>query len=235
MKKMAFFVEGSTEQLFISKYISEIYDKKSIAITSKKGYGGGKNPISFNVISADSITDDVKFCVLIYNCRGETNIRSYIENQRKSLAKQGYTRIIGIRDLFPNVEFKDLQKLIYGLKYYLPQSDISTDFIISVMEIEAYFLCEHKHFSKVHPNLNAQLIANHLPFNPETYNVEQLSNPAKDLHDCYQLVGESYTKEYENLERTINSLNYVELYFTYSEKYKALGLLKKELDDFFNV
>jgi len=236
MKKMAFFVEGFTEMAFLCKYISEVYDKSKISITSMKVKGGSSVPISFGIIKAKSVAiNNTNYHILIYNCGGETTLRTYIINQRKTLIKEGFSRIIGIRDVFPNNKREDIHTLMKGLKYKLPQTEITIDFILSIMEIEAYFLCEHTHYSKINPSLNSTLIKANLSFDPEIDNMESLNNPAKDLHDCYQLVGESYTKDNNLIERTIDTLNFAELYFNHSNTYSTLGRLKAELDTFLDV
>ena len=42
MKKIAFFVEGQSEQLFINKLLKEIAGYRNISITLKEIVGGGK-------------------------------------------------------------------------------------------------------------------------------------------------------------------------------------------------
>ena len=44
---------------------------------------------------------------------------------------------------------------------------IVVDFILSIMEIEAWFLAEHSHFAKIDPKITLEAIADKLKFNPE--------------------------------------------------------------------
>ena len=232
MKKIAFFVEGLTEQLFLNKFIEEVYDNSTISISSIKVKGGNKIPISFTLISASAPLTAAQYTILIYNCGGDSSIRSYIMKQRMSLIKNGFSKVIGMTDLYPNFERTDFHKLDYSLRFRLPQTEIEIDFIINTMEIEASFLCEHTHFAKINPSLTPSLINTNLGFDPEKQNMELRDRPAEDLNKCYNLVGDEYTKESVNIKRTVDYLNYTELYFTHSNTYKALGKLKTELDLF---
>lgn len=236
MNKIAFFVEGATETYFLIELIENTYNKKNISITAKKGKGGSaKMALSFTEISADSITDETKFFVLIINCAGETNIRSYINDQRESLIKAGYSKIIGWRDVYPNVERKDIHKLWYGLGLNLSQKDIQTQFILSVMEIESCFLSEVNHLKKIDPALNPKLISDSLGFNPEIDDMQLRDSPGNDLHNCYSLVGQQYTKDPLILERTIKSIDYVNIYFELRNKIKYIDEIISNLDVFFKV
>jgi hypothetical protein len=234
MKKIAFFVEGRTESNFIIKLIEEAYDKKEIAITSKRGKGGANVEVSFTVISADSITDDTKFHVLIINCTGESNLRTYINDRREDLIKDGFTKIIGIRDVYPNFERKDIPLLERGLYCRMPQKPIETEFIISVMEMETCFLSEQNHFSKIHNGLTADLIHSSLGFHPVNDDMQLRDAPSVDLHSCYNIVGESYTKDAACIDRTIANLDYNNIYYNLKGKVQHLNRLITNLDDFFH-
>lgn len=233
MKKIAFFVEGRTESCFIIKLIEEAYDKKKIAITSKRGKGGSNIEINFTTIFADSISDDTKFHVLIVNCTGESNLRTYINDRREDLIKDGFSKIIGMRDVYPNFGRKDIHNLTQGLNFRLSQKPIETEFIISVMEIETCFLAEHFHFAKIHPSLNADLIYQSLGFNPFNEDMQLRDVPSFDLNSCYNIVGANYSKEDAVVDRTINNLDYGNLYFNLKGNIKHLEMLISNLDEFF--
>lgn len=154
-------------------------------------------------------------------------------NQRQSLINQGYERIIGIRDVYP-IDRADIPKLKSGLYYKLPQKDAPIDIILSVMEIETWFISESTHFPKIDRRLNVASIVASLGFNPETDDMEQRDNPAKDLHDCYQIVGKTYAKKnLAILSRTIDALDYGDLYLSLPNRIPSLLEFKTHLDNFF--
>lgn len=232
MKRIAFFVEGLTEQLFLQKLIKEVFTENKIAIESIKIQGGSKVKISFTTISAAAITDDTKYYILIYDCGGEKNIKSYINEQRDNLIKSNYSKIIGIRDVYPDFQRNEIHKLKSGLNYQLAQIPIRTEFILAIMEIEAWFLSESSHFSNIDPALTIELIKEKLHFDPSVDNMENRESPASDLHCCYQLVGKEYLKKEASLSKTIEALDYAELYFNLPAKVSSLHQLVAELDDF---
>ena len=232
MKRIAFFVEGLTEQLFLQKLISEVFTENEIAIESTKIQGGSKVKISFTTISAAAITDKTRYYILIYDCGGEKNIRSYIDEQRESLIKNNYSKIIGLRDVYPDFQRNDIHKLNYGLNFRLAQSPIRTEFILAIMEVEAWFLAESSHFEKIDPTLTIENIKSNLHFDPSTDDMSNRNEPASDLNDCYRLVGKEYTKKEASIRRTVNLLDYSELYFNLPSKVPSLKLLVDELNEF---
>ncbi len=230
MKRIAFFVEGLTEQLFLIKFIEEAYAKSRIAIASIKGSGGNKTGISFTTITAASITAQTSYYILIVDCGGDANIKSYILDQRLSLISAAYSKIIGLRDVYP-IARADIHKLTTGLYFQLPQTSVRIDFILSTMEVEAWFLSEHTHFNRIDSKLSPSVIHANLAFSPETDDMELRDTPAEDLHNSYRIVGKAYKKDNFYIQRTVNAIDYTELYF--NTKPPSLIQLKTELDSFF--
>lgn len=234
MKRYAFFVEGLTEQLFIEKLLTEIFGKNKINIETKKIKGGTKTPISITTISTTTIFNNKDYYILIYDCGGDSSIRSYIEDQRNSLLQAGYIKILGMRDVFPDFDRTEIKALQYGLYFKLPQKDLPTKFILSVMEIEAWFLAEENHYATIDSKLTNDFIKDNYSFDPSIYNTELLDEPANDLSQIYQLVGKNYTKENRRIKRTINSLDYDNIYLNVGDRINALNELLTEINSFFN-
>lgn len=230
MKKIAFFVEGQTEQLFIEKLLSEVFDYKKIAIEVKKIRGGKKVPISITAIVSPTVSSETSYYVLIYDCGGDSNIRSYIQDQRESLINSGYKKIIGIRDVYPDFKREEIHRLLYGLNFKLPQKDLSIKFILSVMEIESWFLAEQNHYLKINTTLTPEFILTNAKFNPSTFDTELIDEPALKLNEVYMLAGEKYKKENAIISRTINSIDYANLYFEVHKRISSLNELIEEIN-----
>lgn len=232
MKKIAFFVEGLTEVLFIEKLLLSLFSKKRLAINVQKISGGATIPIRFETIKVDATSTHTEFYILIYNCTGETNVKSYIEARKSNLSTQGFSYIMGIRDVFPNYSFLEIPKLQYGLKQGIrptPQN-ITIRYILSVMEIESCFLSEYTHFPKIHIALNSTLIKTNLGFDPSSDKMELLQSPANDLHNSYQLVGENYSKNPTAIYRTTSSLDYEEIYFNVRKRLSYIDEIISEVE-----
>lgn len=181
LERIAFFVEGLSEQLFIEKLLTEILGQKNISIEKRKMKGGSKMSISIIKIGAPSISPTADYFFMIIDCSGETTIATYIRNQRDSLLSKGYSAIFGLLDVRPNWSRNEIPKLRKMLYYKLPQKDIETKFILSVMEIESWFLAEEKHFKNIHPDLDVETIKKRNNFDPLS-NTELVDEPARLLH-----------------------------------------------------
>lgn len=103
MRRMAIFVEGYTELLFIDRLIREIATQKQIVIEHKKIRGGGKRsgiPTYVEILKAAADNGESLY-VLIMDCGGEHLVAQRIREEHLYLDKKGYESIIGLRDVFP--------------------------------------------------------------------------------------------------------------------------------------
>jgi hypothetical protein len=234
LKKVAFFVEGFTEQIFIERLLLEVFGSKKIAIEIRNIKGGFRFPIKISSITTPAMPPNLGYYILIYNCGGENSIRSYIQDQRKSLLKSGYSKIIGIRDVYPNFKHSEIHSLRHGLYFRLPQKEIPIIFVLSIMEIEAWFLADETHYQRIDEGLTVEFITSNYSFNPAIYNTELLNNPAADLHNIYRLVNKSYAKKKKSrIVRTVTNLDYSNIYFSVKDRISSLNQLVTEIDSIF--
>ncbi len=238
MKKIALFVEGQTEQFFVSKLLQEIAGQKNISVTLYQLRGGSKSPkqqipVSNSLYSSQSPI--ATHAVLIYDCGNDEKVKSDILEEGPSLKAQGYSRILGIRDLFPLLR-TELTRLERGLKFIPPHYQplpLPHDIIVAVMEIEAWFLAECHHYSCIDANLSPSLITSRLGFNPDVEDMTLRRHPSQDLDDIYHLVGKAYKKEKKQVQRTVECLDYAEIYL--NPKLTQLTELIKQIDAFMGV
>ncbi|MGV8830295.1 MAG: DUF4276 family protein [Breznakibacter sp.] len=231
--KTAFFVEGYTEQEFLKRLLVEIFGNKEIGIQIEEIKGGSKVGISFTKLETPALTDDVKYYVLIYNCGGDGAIKSYMLDRRSSLINAGFRKIVGLRDVYPDFKRDEIQKLIKGLYFQLPQKDIPISFILSTMEVESWFLAECNHFQNIDKSLTSDRIEQAFGFNPIVYNTELIDEPANTLKAIYKTVGKTYKKEKEIISRTIESLDYGNLYLSVNARIPSFKQLTDEIESIF--
>lgn len=232
MKRIAFFVEGLTEQLFIEKLILELLGQHNVSIEKRQMRGGKNGPIRITHIGSPQIAADSHLYILITDCGGETTVKSYIMEQRENLIRKGYSHIFGIRDVRPNIARSEIEKLKQRIYYRIPQKDCETKFILAIMEIEAWFLAEEKHFEKLHSQLTCDLIQSQLNFDP-LGNTELVEEPAQLLNQIYQLVGLSYGKTRTQLERTVENMDYANLYLEVPNRNASLKTLIDAINNSF--
>lgn len=230
MKKLAIFVEGQTEAVFIERFVEEVAGKHNVLIQSKRILGGATVPKAVRQIHAARQPAGEQYFVLIYDCCGDNLVKTRIQEEHESLTKSGYTFIIGIRDVRPAFSANDIPKLEQGLRKYIKTSLIPVHFILSVMELEAWFLAEHTHFQKVDPAISIQNIKSQLGFDPSFEDMSARENPTIDLDSCYKLAGISYRKGGD--ERTIYALDYSRFYVELDAKIPSIRQLNNCLNDF---
>lgn len=231
--KIAFFVEGYTEQYFLEKLLSEIFSSKDIAIEIKSISGGSKSPIKYTNIKSAQPNEETKYYVLIYNCGGDSNVKSYILDHRESLIKAGHKKIVGLRDLFPEFQRDEIHKLRMGLNYKVPQKDIKIQFVLSIMEIESWFLAEHSHFESIDQTLTTEHIKATFGLDLKTMNTEEVENAAETLDNIYKSVGKRYLKKTKSIDRTIEVLDYSEIYFETRKRLNSLNELIEAFEEIF--
>lgn len=233
MRKLAFFVEGAAEMLFVEGLISEVANKNDVIVDKKKIRGGGKSgkhPKRFQELAGAKQVTDERFYVLIYDCGGDQLVAQRIREEHANLTVAGYEKIIGIRDVRPSFQRHEIQALQQGMESAIDKSLAPVVFILTEMEVEAWFLAEYSHFSKIHPELNAELINDSLGFDPRTFRSGERDHPALDLEQAYSLKGVVYDKY--SVEKTVDVLDFAIVYTELSVAVPELAVLSSNIDRF---
>ena len=227
-------MEGQTELLFVRKLLNEIAGEKNIEIEeqhAKKSEEGRRVFTTISEIRAFSRTTSKKYYVLIRDCGSENNVKSDILDSYKSLSRQPYEKILGLRDVYPQ-KYDDIARLKTGLKFGVTPRSIPVRIMLAVMEVEAWFLAETTHYTEIHPSLTLAFIKSRLHLDLERIDLERRPHPAQDLNNIYHLVGFAYNKSKRNVLRTIKALDFSTIYFVLKERITFLGEFITELDAF---
>ncbi|MDR1882585.1 MAG: DUF4276 family protein [Prevotella sp.] len=233
MKRIAFFVEGQTEQIFVNRLIREILGTRQINIIQKQ-FRGGVNIPKVEIVKNSSFSRNPEYEALIFDCGSDNRVKSEILDNMETLRKNGYEMIIGLRDLYP-LPIDDLEKLEKGLRFLprkLKDDARYFDIIIAVHEIEAWFLAEASHFRKIDKRLTGRFIKEKLGFDPYTDDPQSRVHPAKDLDNIYRLAGKSYTKRYNATIRVVNKLDFNNIRFYLRYNIRPLDRLLKVIENF---
>ena len=234
INRLAIFLEGQTEQKFMQKLIREIAGETHLQLQTMKASG----PSNRRFLQQQYKTQDhpgVEYFVLIVDSGGDEPVVSDILEQHESLARQGYSRILGLRDVRPRWSRRDIPKLEQGMAKalkQLPRSAAAVDVLLAVMEIEAWFIAEYSHLEKL--GITCEAIKRELDFDPSTDDIEMVDNPAVLLNKIYELAGQSYKKELRQVQGVVNRLDYARLYLGMSDEVPRLGVLIRALDLFFS-
>lgn len=204
MIKMAFFVEGETEQLFVEWLVREIVGSAHLKIEKRSARGGVSTRRRTRIVEADRDFPEAKYYFLIVDCSGDGGVKSRIREEYQNLVRSGYSSIVALRDA-PKSRH-DIAKIRERFSEGLPASPVTIELIVAIMEIEAWFLAEHTHLCKIDPQLSAERIRSNLGFDPSADDMRLRDRPASDLDACYQLVGLTYRKGRAS-QRTIYNLD----------------------------
>ncbi|OCQ93356.1 hypothetical protein BCD67_03715 [Oscillatoriales cyanobacterium USR001] len=231
-KKIACFVEGQTEQIFVERLFQEIAGYKKISIETYKFQGGKTNriiqPLKLSTIK------DTPFFVLLYDCGNDAHVVSDIRKEHEKLTNSGYEKILGLRDLYPIPlgEKEKIEKGIRGFLKPLQKIGIPIAITLAVMEIEAWFLAEWHYFTKLDNRLTPDFILQECGLDLRIIDVEQRVHPTQDLDKIHQLVGSNYDKHEKISQEIINNLDYEFLYLHLVKSVKQLKKFIDEIDDF---
>lgn len=230
MRRLAFFVEGYSEVLFIEKLIEEIAGKNNVTI--ERGYvkGGKSCPKQLTVINAKSSNSGCAYYVLILNCQGDHQVKTRMMEEHCSFSRLGYEKIIGIRDVRPTFQYSEIPRLEGSLNGGFDAALIPAEIILSVMEIESLFLGETTHFEKVEPALTVEAIKSTLGFDPTIEDMQLRPAPADDLANCYAIVGKVYDKMH--VQVTIDALDFDRIYVELPNRFGSLMQLVSNMDVF---
>lgn len=231
MKRLAVFVEGKTEVLFVEKLLTELAGEKRIAIESWGAVAVSKGRLRFRVLRIPGDVAGQEFFVVIYDCGNDETVASTIRDQYESLVKGGHELVLGLRDVYPRPH-DDIPKLEREIPRYLPTGPVPVRIMLAVMEIEAWFLAETSHFARIHESLTLQRIKDELGIDLVTEDVEQREHPSEDLNRIYELAGGRYTKKGSDVQIVRDMLDYGELYLTVRHRVKHLDKFITALDSF---
>jgi hypothetical protein len=230
-KKLAIFVEGQTERILITRLLQEIagYKKVSVEVYQVRGDKANRKiqPLKSNLIEV------APFFILLYDCGCDSHVLSDIKKQHNSLTNNGYEKILGLRDLYPE-PLKNRTQVENGIKGFLKtfqKNGIPISMILVIMEIEAWFLGEYSFLTKIDSCLTSKFILHNIGFDLNALDVEQIPHPSQVLDSIYQLIQRSYDKSETTVEEIASLLDYEFIYLHLVKKIKQL----KQLIDAINL
>jgi hypothetical protein len=235
MKKIAIFVEGQTEQIFVLKLLSQIftigkYHADIQSLTGKTGFKrmqAVKNDRAY--LSNENIECDYYFRVI--DCHGgneESTVKSDILEQLPRLTAESFCSIIGIRDVYPLTDAARLQRNMVITNCLIPVS-----IILAVNEVEAWFLAEDKHYANLSPDLAIEKVNKIAGIDVRSETTEMITWPSDILRQIYRFIGIKYTKKAWQAQVTSDALDYENLYLSVRNRNNSLNNLLECIDGVF--
>jgi len=235
MNKLAIFVEGQTEQIFVEKLVLSLCGDANIGISVERVSGGRRRePRRVVEITGTSEPEGHEFFVLIVDCGQDERVKSDIVERHNNLVVAGYKHIVGVRDVLPHSR-DEIEQIRKGFNFRLPNGPLKPALILAIMEVEAWFLAEHSHFPQIHADLTIERIKKEFNFDPETDDMQLRNKPSKDLEDIYFLEIINYHKTRKHVERTVNSLDFSIVQNEVAARIGDLGNLVRIIQTFFDT
>ncbi len=210
MNKFAIFVEGQTEQIFVTKLIYQIYGYQ-IKLNNKDKIRG-KN--LYITIEKNDDTHLLNYLFLIIDVGTDERVASAMRENAPNMISKGFNKIIGLRDLFPHNR-KNEEKIRKAIQKEILQSPYSSKLIIhlAVMEIEAWFIADFNLFQNIDSRLTHEYIQQQLNYDLVNDDPEiAYKHPAVIIQKIYNLVGKKYRKREDDSYKIVNNIDFDYLY-----------------------
>ncbi|MDR3632322.1 MAG: hypothetical protein P4L84_00720 [Isosphaeraceae bacterium] len=223
MSKMAIFAEGYTEVVFVERLINELANQNHVRIDVRAVRGGTNVRRTCRLVRAGMPHPQQNRFVLIYDCGGDVAVKTRMMEEYDNLIKASYVIIICLRDVRPKYQLGDVHLLRQSLPLYVKTRPVTVHFLLSIMEIEAWFLAEATHYERIDPSITIEVIKNTCGFDPVIDDMQLRPFPANDLNNCYSIGGKIYEKA--NPANTVASLDYNEVCLNIAPKFNDLQRL----------
>jgi len=231
MDKLAVFVEGQTEQVFVERLIFAIAGSRNIHVDTVQAFGGRLQPRVFVEVEATRPDPAKRFYVIIYDCMGDSRVLSDVRENYDNLVAQGFKDIIALRDVFPRPA-TDIPTIRSDFDFYVQKQPFLPLLALAVMEIESWFIGEHTHFGRYDNRLTDSVVNGQLGYDPSTVDLEGIAAPVSDLRRVYAFVGKGYSKSRSHVERTVDHLDYARFYMDLVGRLSDLANLISHINGF---
>ena len=215
MKKIAIFVEGQSELIFVREYLLKQFEYQGIDLECRNLFRDE------NIQSAqyDFPNANAKIHFQIINVGNDSSVLQRILKREQLLWNAGYDRIIGLRDMYSSDYIQAMkqpreikpelnQKFIEGANKTLEQKAIKPQnikFHFAIMELEAWFLGIPKLWER--KGITNQIIQEKLKYNlSETDPEITFLHPAETVKEILKIVNESYRKQASEVESLVSCI-----------------------------
>lgn len=213
MKKIAIFVEGQTELIFVREYLLKQFEYQGIDLECRNLFKD--NNIQSAEYDFPNIEADVHFQII--NVGNDTSVLQRILKREQLLWNAGYERIIGLRDMYSSDYLEAMKqpreikpelnhKFIEGTNKTLEQKAIKPQnikFNFAIMELEAWFLGIPKLWER--KGISNQSIKKKLKFDLSEINPETtFLHPTETIKDILKITNETYRKQAGEVESLVS-------------------------------
>jgi hypothetical protein len=225
--KIAMFVEGQTENIFVQKLLEKYFSPGKIQIVSIKQLGKHRR------IRFQDTVQYLEHLCLIVDVGGDESVLSKLKENYDTMCQQGFQHFFGLRDLKSEAYERFGERIIQKIMDTVKEFDLrqTVYFHFAKMEIEAWFLAVPQLFIALHPSLTVEKLAQATGKNWEQIDPEtDIQNPANEIKRILSQVGQTYSKSKDDAYRIVSRIDWEELCFNARQKVK-ISYFFRFLDD----
>ena len=215
MRKVAVFVEGQTELVFVREFLLKwfVYDGNQIGFECYNLENNDTHPTAFAYGSEQS-----ENYYLIVNVGNDNSVLSAIKTRLQLLLNKGYQVVVGLRDMYckqyrnevANATIKsEINELFISAtndQIAQIENGKAIKFHFAIMEVEAWLLGMPKIFSAKDNLLTIDYIKQNLSINLDCDPETTIFHPAKEMDNIYSLIGDKYDKHLSDISSIMSSL-----------------------------
>lgn len=216
MRRVAVFVEGQTELVFVRELLIKWfeYDSKKIGFSC------------YNLLSNELCDTSYQYgdeqsehYYLIVNVGNDSSVFGKIRARLPFLVKGNYDLIIGLRDMYSTQYIKDAQGREINAEVTQMHIDAVKEqidalengemihFHFAIMEVEAWLLGMCQYLVSIDERLTTNFIEEKTGLNLEQDPETTIFHPAAELEKIYELVGKKYGKHDSDISTIMSILS----------------------------
>ncbi len=206
MRKIAVFVEG--ELIFVRNLLlcSHLIDISKVSFECLRLYSESEQEVPFAFPN-----EHAKIHFQITNVGNDARVLAEIKRREAKLFKKGFSRIIGLRDMYSKAYRKRATHIdpnvtgafVNAVKETIAEMDNADkiSFHFAIMELEAWWLGMYNLFAKINSKLTVEFVEEHLHYDLSFVDPEKsFFHPAVELDKIYQLIEDKYGKSRDEVE-----------------------------------
>ena len=207
MSKVAIFVEGQSELIFIRYCLLLVLGWDKISFECWELYGNKTKPVRYRYAAKNA---EIHFFIL--DVGNDERVLSVVKEREEVLFQRGYEKIIALRDMYSekyrkrspgkideNVTRAFIENTHKEIAKMSEPARIKIHF--AIMELEAWFLGMYNIFERLNSALNINYIEENLGFNLSTIDPQiEFFKPADIVDKILQLVSSQYKKSKDDIE-----------------------------------
>lgn len=210
MVKIAIFVEGQTERIFVVKFLSEFLGGEQNFSRIEEKYFGSKG----TKLLATRDYPNANFYILIFDTSGDGNvIPTLMERAENMVNGEGYHYLLAIEDLYDRPKNK-MRTVLQSFENAVSQFSFRDKirFILAIMEIEAWFVADYNIFCRINKIATPEFIKNKLNVDLINQNPESHRHPSGIVNKIYRLFGQQYKKREKQSYEIVHNIDFDFLY-----------------------